>query len=199
MDAILERYLDFQIRFVPLRAEATRANRAKLKDLHLKATARLFLEPYDERWVTTVEERCQVEKSLGFGMRARPILNRAILSGMIDCIARRHRLSVRKVARLSDVACRVLTLDIANALANHTAVEIDGAAMQNREIAQALESFATIMSGVQHSMADVAVSLDETSRKLNEAADKASTQAHNASAAASRATLDISGTASSTE
>src|SRR5262249_22452756 len=95
MDAILDRYLDFQISFVPLRAEATRRNRAELKALHKRATERLFTQPCDERWVAEVEDRAKSEQSLGFGIRARQILNRAILSGMVDCFLRRHPLSAR--------------------------------------------------------------------------------------------------------
>jgi methyl-accepting chemotaxis protein len=199
LDSIVEAHLERTIKYVPAYAEMVRANRDELRKTIVAYTVKLFQNPFDEAWVADAEARAAFERRIGYDMRSRPVVNQRILGDFLDLLARKHRFSGAKAARLGRAAMHILALDSANAVYCHTNLGADSARQRTDELNDAIQSFAQSISGVRDAMSHVATTLSETSRELTGLAENASGQAGTASEAASAAASHVSATASATE
>ena len=197
LDAILEEYKQQVMRHVPAYAE-------RVRDAHYWAEskrhlARLFLDPFDKEWVAEAELLAKSEIEQGHDMRVRATRARAILSGFNKVLARRHRFSGAKAIRLSEVAMRVLLLDVANAVSLHHAAEIATIRARAEELEAAIRNFDDRIKGVRETIARAVGSLTETSGELAATAQDATERADTAINSAAAAAQDIAGTAGATE
>jgi methyl-accepting chemotaxis protein len=199
LDGIVQAHLERTIKYVPAYAEMVRTNRDELRKTIVAYTVKLFQNPFDEAWVADAEARAAFERRIGYDMRSRPVVNQRILGDFLDLLARKHRFSGAKVARLGRAAMHILALDSANAVYCHTNFGADSARQRTDELNDAIQSFAQSISGVRDAMSHVATTLSETSSELTGLAENASGQTGTASEAASAAASHVSATASATE
>ncbi len=197
-DAVMKRHIARVIECAPAYADNFRKHQAAFLAAYRTYTARLFLNPFDEQWAADAEARAKFEIDHQIDMRSRGIISRSILSGICDVLARRHRFSGRKVARLCEVALRVLLLDTANAVACHSNLAANDARMRSDELAAAVQEFGQAVIDVRTAIAVAVKSLEETSHRLTSVADAAATQARTASTVADDTASGVEGTAAAT-
>ncbi|MDE2284386.1 MAG: chemotaxis protein, partial [Hyphomicrobiales bacterium] len=112
---------------------------------------------------------------------------------------RHHRFRSRRMARLYDVATRILMLDVANAVACHKSAELDNAKLLTDELSGAIRQFGQTVNGVRAAINSVVVELGRTSRDLTTLAETSTAGANNASKAAAATVADGTGMAAVTE
>jgi methyl-accepting chemotaxis protein len=197
-DATMRDHLARVIECAPAYADNFRKHRAAFLEAYRTYTTRLFLHPFDEQWVADAEARAKFEIEHQIDMRSRGIISRSILSGVGKVVARRYWFSGRTVARLCDVAQRVLLLDTANAIACHTNLAAHDAKARNDQLVMAVEEFGRAVTDVRTAIAIAVRSLEETSHRLTSVADTAVTQARTASGVAEDTASGVQGTAAAT-
>jgi methyl-accepting chemotaxis protein len=198
-DAVMRNHIAQVIAYAPAYTEKFTKHRAAFLEAYRKYTVRLFLEPFDERWVADAEERARFEIEHQIDMRSRGVISRSILTAVCRVVARRYRFSGRKAARLCDVATRVVLLDAANAMACHTQLGVHDATARRDQLADAIRDFGQTVSGIRAAIAEAIKTLEETSRRLSSVADASVTQARTASALADDTTSSIGATAAATQ
>ncbi len=198
-DAVMKDHIARVIEYAPAYADNFRKHKATFLEVYRAYTTRLFLEPFDERWVADAEARAKFEIEHQIDMRSRGVISRSILSAACGIIARRHRFSGRKVAHLCDVAMRVLLLDTANAVACHTNLGVHDAKARSDELSGAVHDFGQAVNGIRVAIVEATKSLEETSRRLTSVADASATQAGTASTLADDTMNSIGGTAAATQ
>ena len=194
-DAFMQDHIERVIKYAPNYAENHNKHRGAFLAAYRKYTRKLFLEPFDERWVADAERRVKFEVQHQLDMRSRGAISHSILSAVCSLIARRYRFSGRTAAHLCDVASRVLMLDVANAIACHTNLAAHDAKSRADELAAAVHSFGGAVNDVRVAIAGAISSLGETSQGLTSVADVAAAQALTASTAANETASGIKGTA----
>ena len=199
LQGIVDAHLERTIAYVPAYAEMVKANRDELRRTIAAYTVKLFRNPFDEAWVADAEARAAFERRIGYDMRSRPVVNQRILGDFLGLLARKHRFSGTKVARLGRAAMHILALDSANAVYCHTNLGADTARQRSDELNHAIRSFADTIHSVRDAMSHVAKALGVTSSELTGLAETASGQTGTASEAAGAAASHVSATASATE
>ena len=197
-DVIMQQHLARVIEYAPAYADNFRKHRAAFLEAYRTYTTRLFLNPFDGQWVADAEARAKFEVDHQIDMRSRGIISRSILSGAAAVIGRRYRFSGRKVARLGDVALRVLLLDTANAIACHTNLAASEAKAKSDQMVNSVREFGQAVTDVRTAITVAVKSLEETSHRLTSFADAAATQARTASAVANDTASSVEGTATAT-
>ena len=197
-DAVMTAHIARVIVCAPAYADNFRKHHAAFLAAYRTYTTKLFLNPFDEQWVADAQARAQFEIDHQIDMRSRGIISRSILSGVYAAVARRYRFSGRKVARLCDVAQRVLLLDTANAIACHTNQSVNEAKTRSDELVAAIREFGRAVTDVRTAIAAAVKSLEETSHRLTTVADAAATQARTASSVADDTASGVEGTATAT-
>lgn len=125
LEAILNAHLDNAIIHAPFYKEAIQKNRSDLVRRVFNATKKLLLEPFDEAWVEDAYARAGKEIATGEDLRSRGAIAISILMELNRLIVARYPFSVKKAMRLMNVATQVFTLDVANAIACHKALETE--------------------------------------------------------------------------
>jgi len=197
-DATMRNHIARVIECAPAYADNFRKHQAAFLQAYRTYTSRLFLNPFDEQWVADADARAKFEIDHQIDMRSRGIISRSILSGVSEVVARRHRFSGRTVARLCDVAQRVLLLDTANAIACHTNLAAHEAKERSDQLITAVQEFGQAVTDIRTAIAVAVGSLEETSHRLTSVAEGAATQAHTASTVADDAANGVQGTAAAT-
>ena len=197
-DATMRNHIARVIECAPAYADNFRKHQAAFLQAYRTYTSRLFLKPFDEQWAADADARAKFEIDHQIDMRSRGIISRSILSGVSEVVARRHRFSGRTVARLCDVAQRVLLLDTANAIACHTNLAAHEAKARSDQLITAVQEFGQAVTDIRTAIAVAVGSLEETSHRLTSVAEGAATQARTASTVADDAANGVQGTASAT-
>jgi methyl-accepting chemotaxis protein len=190
LEDIVKKHLDRSIIFAPVLADTLRNNYADFLESIVAGTRRLFTEPFDERWAAHAVSRARFELERGLDVRSRPVQAKSILCGFAEIVARRHRFRPRQIARLYDVATRILMLDVANAVACHKSAEVENAKVRSDELSGAIEEFGRTVNSVRAAINSTAAALGETSRDLAELAQASIAGANNASKAANETVTD---------
>jgi len=181
---IVRKHLDRSIVFAPVLADTLRNNYADFLETIETSTRRLFTEPLDERWVAHAEHRARFEVERGLDVRSRPVQAKSILCGIAEIVARHHRFRPRQIARLYDVATRILMLDVANAIACHKSAEVENAKVRSDALSGAIEEFGRTVNGVRAAINSAVGALGETSHDLTGLAQASTAGANNACKAA---------------
>ena len=197
-DEIMKEHIARVIECAPAYADNFRKHRTAFLETYRTYTTKLFLNPFDEQWAADAEARAKFEIDHQIDMRSRGIISRSILSGFSGVVGSRYRFSGRKVARLCDVALRVLLLDTANAIASHTNLAAHDAKARSDELVNAVQDFGQAVTDVRTAITGAVKSLEETSHRLTSVADTAATQARTASAVANDTASSVEGTATAT-
>ena len=184
LEHIVNKHLDRSMVFAPVLADTLRNNYADFLESIVTGTRRLFTEPFDERWVAHAENRARFELERGLDVRSRPVQAKSILCGFAEIVARHHRFRPRQIARLYDVATRILMLDVANAVACHKSAEVENAKVRSDELSGAIEEFGRTVNSVRAAINIAVAALGETSRDLTGLAQASIAGANNASKAA---------------
>ena len=132
-----------------------------------RCTGNLFRCDYDERWLDECLGRIAFEQANGFDIRGRAAVNRAILSSLRKLVVRRHRFSAGTVARLMDVAGRVLLHDAAVASSYHHTGRMRIARKTGQDLVKALEGFEQATTDARRHVAEGAETLRDMSRDLS--------------------------------
>jgi len=197
-DAVMRDHIARVIEYAPAYSDNFKKHAATFRAAYRTYTAKLFLEPFGEQWVAEAEVRAKFEIEHQIDMRSRGVISRSILSAACGLIARRYRFSGRKVARLCDVAMRVLMLDAANAVACHRLLEVHDAKARSDELAGAVRDFGQAVNDIRAAVTGAVKSLEQTSGRLTSVTDASATQARAASTMADDTTTSIGGTAAAT-
>ena len=197
-DATMRNHIARVIECAPAYADNFRKHQAAFLQAYRTYTSRLFLKPFDEQWAADADARAKFEIDHQIDMRSRGIISRSILSGVGEVVARRYRFSGRTVARLCDVAQRVLLLDTANAVACHTNLAAHEAKARSDQLITAVQEFGQAVTDIRTAIAVAVGSLEETSHRLTSVAEGAATQARTASTVADDAANGVQGTAAAT-
>src|SRR5262249_25111884 len=113
MDMICDRHLAKILKFTPSYEESLKETAGQWRRLVMHYTSRLFLNPFDERFVDDALERVEIEIGLAADMRTRGTIAQSILTNFSRELQRQPWLSRSKALQLADVAQPVLTLDAA--------------------------------------------------------------------------------------
>lgn len=198
-DAAMRDHIARVIEYAPAYADNFRKHQAAFLEAYRKYTTRLFLDPFDERWVADAEIRAKFEIEHQIDIRSRGVISRSILSAAYAIIARRYRFSGAKAAHLCDVAMRVLLLDTANAVACHTNLGVKDAKARGDELAIAVQDFGQTVNDIRAAITEAVKSLEQTSHQLTSVADVSAKQVRTASTLADDTTGSIAGTATAIE
>jgi methyl-accepting chemotaxis protein len=176
---------------------------ARLGDRRAEAmaenTTRLFCNPFDERWLVASRKQVETEIATGLDFRSRGVVNRFVLSRLLEELGRRHRFSGRTVARLADVAVRVLMLDVTNATVFHYRAESLKDKARGDALGGAVDEFGQAVSELRDGLIEVVESLGASSRQLAGLAERASAETTSATGAASGTVENFAKTAAATE
>jgi hypothetical protein len=148
----------------------------QLEALSFEYTKRLFLNEFDEQWVRDAYDRADAEIKFGIDMRSRGAIWLTILHDFSDVVRRRHRVSVGKAVRILDATARLMVLDVANAVACHSAVQVKRAEARGEELASAIERFSQTIEGLRAGVGSAVTLLATTSHDLTLFADSALNQ-----------------------
>jgi methyl-accepting chemotaxis protein len=162
-------------------------------------TTKLFREPFDEQWIADTGARVEREVGYRLDLRNRATVARFILSRLLPELGRRHRFSGKTVARLADVAMRVLILDVANAIVFHHRVESLKDKVRNEELGGAIDTFEGTVGALRRELTTAIGELGTTSNELTALAQSAAAEMNNAAKAAAGTVDNFTQTAAATE
>jgi hypothetical protein len=138
MDTICDRHFAKILKFTPFYEESLKETAEEWRRLVIHYTSRLFLNPFDEKFVEDALERVELEIGLAADMRTRGTIAQSILTNFNRELQRRFWLSRRKALQLTDVAQRVLTLDAATATVLHYSARVRAAKERGHDTMTAL-------------------------------------------------------------
>jgi methyl-accepting chemotaxis protein len=199
LEDIVRKHLDRSMVFAPVLADTLRNNYADFLESIVTSTRRLFTEPFDERWVAHAESRARFEMKRGLDVRSRPVQAKSILCGFAEIVTRHYRFRPRRIARLIEVATRILMLDVANAVACHKSAEVENARLRSDELSGAIEEFGRTVNSVRAAINSAVAALGRTSRDLSTLAETSTAGANNASKAAAATVADGTAMSAATE
>jgi methyl-accepting chemotaxis protein len=162
-------------------------------------TSRLFLNPFDEKFVEDALERVEIEIGLAADMRTRGTIAQSILTNFSRELQLRFWLSRRKALQLTDVAQRVLTLDAANAMVLHYSARVRAAKKRGNELSGAIKDFDEAVKSVRSFVSDAEQSFSDNAAKLSRLAGSASEESSAATEAALSTATNVSTIAAAVE
>jgi methyl-accepting chemotaxis protein len=162
-------------------------------------TSRLFLNPFDEKFVEDALERVEIEIGLAADMRTRGTIAQSILTNFSRELQRRFWLPRRKALQLTDVAQRVLTLDAANAMVLHYSARVRAAKKRGNELSGAIKDFDEAVKSVRSFVSDAEQSFSDNAAKLSRLAGSASEESSAATEAALSTAMNVSTIAAAVE
>jgi methyl-accepting chemotaxis protein len=162
-------------------------------------TSRLFLNPFDEKFVEDALERVELEIGLAADMRTRGTIAQSILTNFSRELQRRFWLSRRKALQLTDVAQRVLTLDAATATVLHYSARVRAAKERGHELTGAIKDFDDAVKSVRSFVSDAERSFSDNAAKLSRLAGSASEESSAATEAARNTAMNVSTIAAAVE
>ena len=193
-------YMAMSIEHAPYYHETLRKNAPRIQAVIEAHTKALFTEPFDKKWIVSAKERVREEIELGYDMRNRGVINRAVLSSLSLTLGRRWGANKAHAMKLMDVATRILMLDVANAVALHHHDVQRGTAHAHRdELDAAIQEFQSSVDDVRRTLDRGVIALKETATRLIGFAEQASAQCDGAAKAATSAVSHVAHIASATE
>jgi methyl-accepting chemotaxis protein len=199
MDMICDRHFGKIVKFSPALEQGLKESAQEWRRLVIHYTSRLFLNPFDEKFVEDALERVEIEIKLAADMRTRGTIAQSILTNFSDELQRRFWLSRRKALQLTDVALRVLTLDAANAFVLHYTARVRTAKKRGNELSGAIKDFDEAVKSVRSFVSDAAQSLSDNAAKLSRLAGKAAEESSVATGAALNTATNASTIAAAVE
>ena len=172
---------------------------AEWRRLVIHYTSRLFLNPFDEKFVEDALERVEIEIGLAADMRTRGTIAQSILTNFSRELQGRFWLSRRKALQLTDVAQRVLTLDAANAIVLHYSARVRAAKKRGNELSGAIKDFDGAVKSVRSFVSDAEQSFSDNATKLSRLAGSASEESSAATEAALNTAMNVSTIAAAVE
>ena len=192
MDMICDRHLAKILKFTPSLEESLKETAAEWRRLVIHYTSRLFLHPFDEKYVEDALERVEIEIGLAADMRTRGTIAQSILTNFSRELQGRFWLSRRKALQLADVAQRVLTLDAANAIVLHYSARVRAAKKRGNELSGAIKDFDDAVKSVRSFVSDAEQSFSDNAARLSRLAGSASEESSAATEAALNAAMNAS-------
>jgi methyl-accepting chemotaxis protein len=199
MDMICDRHLAKILKFTPSYEESLKETAGQWRRLVIHYTSRLFLNPFDERFVEDALERVEIEIGLAADMRTRGTIAQTILTNFSRELERRFWLSRRKALQLTDVAQRVLTLDAANAIVLHYSARVRAAKKRGNELSGAIKDFDDAVKSVRSFVSDAEQSFSDNAARLSRLAGNASQESGAAADAARNTAMNVSAIATAVE
>jgi methyl-accepting chemotaxis protein len=199
MDMICDRHLAKIVKFTPSYEESLKETAEQWRRLVIHYTSRLFLNPFDERFVEDALERVEIEIGLAADMRTRGTIAQTILTNFSRELERRFWLSRRKALQLTDVAQRVLTLDAANAIVLHYSARVRAAKKRGNELSGAIKDFDDAVKSVRSFVSDAEQSFSDNAATLSRLAGSASQESGAAADAARNTAMNVSTIATAVE
>ena len=199
MDMICDRHFAKIVKFTPFYEESLKESAEEWRRLVIHYTSRLFLNPFDEKFVEDALERVKIEIGLAADMRTRGTIAQSILTNFSRELRRRFGLSRRKALQLTDVAQRVLTFDAANAIVLHYSARVRAAKKHGNELSGAIKDFDEAVKSVRSFVSDAVQSFSDNAAKLSRLAGSASEESSVATEAARNTATNVSTIAAAVE
>jgi methyl-accepting chemotaxis protein len=199
MDTIYDRHFAKILKFTPFYEESLKKTAEEWRRLVIHYTSRLFLHPFDEKFVEDALERVEIEIGLAADMRTRGTIAQSILTNFSRELQRRFWLPRRKALQLTDVAQRVLTLDAANAMVLHYSARVRAAKKRGNELSGAIKDFDEAVKSVRSFVSDAEQSFSDNAAKLSRLAGSASEESSAATEAALSTAMNVSTIAAAVE
>jgi len=199
MDMICDRHFAKILKFTPFYQAALKESAEEWRRLVIHYTSRLFLNPFDEKFIEDALERVEIEIGLAADMRTRGTIAQSILTNFSRELRRRYGLSRRKALQLTDVAQRVLTLDAANAIVLHYTAHVRAAKKHGNELGRAIKDFDEAVKTASSFMSNAVQSLSDNAAKLACLAGSASQKSSVATESALNTATNLSTMAAAVE
>jgi methyl-accepting chemotaxis protein len=199
MDAAAATYLERLAVHTPFYRDLVTKRNAEMRRHIVRFTEGLFVRPFDEHWVADTKARVEEEIAFGLDMRNRCVISQIILAELGARLAKRYRYSGSKVSHLTELAMRVLLLDVTNAVALHYNAAARDARGRSTQLTGAVQSFREAIAGVREAIISAATALEGSSNRLAILANSAVGQANNAASAADNTALSVNQMAAATE
>jgi len=199
MHTICDRHFGKILKFTPFYEESLKKTAEEWRRLVIHYTSRLFLNPFDEKFVEDALERVEIEIGLAADMRTRGTIAQSILTNFSRELQRRFWLPRRKALQLTDVAQRVLTLDAANAMVLHYSARVRAAKKRGNELSGAIKDFDEAVKSVRSFVSDAEQSFSDNAAKLSRLAGSASEESSAATEAALSTAMNVSTIAAAVE
>jgi methyl-accepting chemotaxis protein len=199
MDTICDRHFAKILKFTPFYEESLKETAEQWRRHVIYYTSRLFLNPFDEKFVEDALERVEIEIGLAADMRTRGTIAQSILTNFSRELQRRFWLPRRKALQLTDVAQRVLTLDAANAMVLHYSARVRAAKKRGNELSGAIKDFDEAVKSVRSFVSDAEQSFSDNAAKLSRLAGSASEESSAATEAALSTAMNVSTIAAAVE
>jgi len=199
MHTICDRHFGKILKFTPFYEESLKKTAEEWRRLVIHYTSRLFLHPFDEKFVEDALERVEIEIGLAADMRTRGTIAQSILTNFSRELQRRFWLPRRKALQLTDVAQRVLTLDAANAIVLHYSARVRAAKKRGNELSGAIKDFDEAVKSVRSFVSDAEQSFSDNAAKLSRLAGSASEESSAATEAALSTAMNVSTIAAAVE
>jgi methyl-accepting chemotaxis protein len=199
MGMICDRHIAKILKFTPAYEESLKETADEWRRLVIHYTSRLFLNPFDEKFIEDALKRVEIEIGLNADMRTRGTIAQSILTNFSRELQHRFWLSRRKALQLTDVAQRVLTLDAANAIVLHYSARVRAAKNRGNELSSAIKEFDDAVKNVRSFVSGAEQSFSDNAAKLSRLAGSASDESNAATEAALNAATSVSTIAAAVE
>ncbi|MBI3704437.1 MAG: hypothetical protein HY244_11480 [Rhizobiales bacterium] len=199
MDRIVESYIKKTTKIAPYYNEMINCNVDRIREMLAVYTERLFKNAFDAQWVADTKARVEAEIAFGYDMRLRGVVAQCVLTELCKIVENRYRYSVRKAARLIDIAARVLMMDMANSAALHHHEEVRKTQAQANRLDSAIVNFGETVESVRRAIGSSFDTLSKTSDRLTNIANNAADHAVKGTQTADEAALNVTAMATATE
>ena len=156
---------------MPRLAEMVQRHRALIKTLELSHFEALLNGTLDARYVASCRKTVEEEAAIGFDGRVRSSAGNFVLRVALDALARKYRLSPKKLAAHAKAVSQFIAFDVANAMSLHRTAAEQATEVRRKAIDSAIEDFAATIGDVVKAIKEAATSLSSSSSTLQQVAD----------------------------
>ncbi len=182
---------------VPRVAEITSRHKELIRTLETSHYEALLGGRLDDQYADLCRKTVQQEAAIGLDARMRATAGNFVLRAALQALAKKYRLSSRKLVERALVVSEVIGFDVSNAITLH--MESDERATQARRqiIDESIADFAGAIGGVVDAIKEASRSLTSTCATMQHVADDTVSRMASASAAAAETThrVEMAGTA----
>ena len=199
---LLERAIDdflVTAAHMPRLAEMVQRHRALIKTLELSHFEALLNGTLDARYAASCRKTVEEEAAIGFDGRVRSSAGNFVLRVALDALARKYRLSPKKLAEHAKAVSQFIAFDVANAMSLHRTAAEQATQVRRKAIDSAIEDFAATIGDVVKAIKEAAASLSSSSSTLQQVADDTVGRMASAASAAAETKASVSATAAATE
>jgi methyl-accepting chemotaxis protein len=200
LHVVLDQYLDDLLQCsIPARREAIGARRQLYRDTLFRHAETVFTRPFDEYCLAEAKELVNLEISFGSDLRSRCAVAQPIISCLNEGLRRSRWVSKRAALEMTDLATRVVTMDVATGVVLHYEARAREAKASTVELSEAIGEFSNTIQEVRTVTTSAVTALRETAGNLAALAQSGADQAGTAAQAANETASNVARMAGATE